>query len=59
MDYLERRVERVNERLEEVVDGVEPDDLADELGHVALAGGKRVRPAVTTLSCEACGGTAE
>ncbi|MFC4359558.1 polyprenyl synthetase family protein [Halobium salinum] len=59
MDYLERRVTRVNERLEEVVDGVEPDALADELGHVALAGGKRVRPAITTLSCEACGGTAD
>jgi geranylgeranyl diphosphate synthase type I len=59
MDYLERRVDRVNDRLEEVVGRVEPDTLADEIGHVALSGGKRVRPAITTLSCEACGGTAE
>ncbi|SEO54593.1 geranylgeranyl diphosphate synthase, type I [Halogranum amylolyticum] len=57
MEYLERRVALVNDRLEAVVEAVEPDELSDELAHVALAGGKRVRPAVTILSCEAAGGT--
>ncbi|SFL25827.1 geranylgeranyl diphosphate synthase, type I [Halogranum rubrum] len=57
MEYLERRVALVNDRLEAVIEAVEPDELADELSHVALAGGKRVRPAVTILSCEAAGGT--
>ncbi|MFB6127954.1 MAG: polyprenyl synthetase family protein [Halolamina sp.] len=56
MEYLERRVDMVEDRLEAVVDDVEPAELSDELGHVALAGGKRVRPAVTVLACEACGG---
>ena len=56
MEYLERRVTLVNDRLEEVVAGVEPDELSDELRHVALSGGKRVRPAVTILACEAVGG---
>ncbi len=56
MEYLERRVAMVDERLEAVVEGVDPDELSDELAHVALAGGKRVRPAVTILACEAAGG---
>ena len=56
MEYLERRVDMVEGRLETVLDDVEPAELSDELGHVALAGGKRVRPAVTVLACEACGG---
>jgi len=56
MEYLERRVRLVEDRLEEVIGAVEPPELADELDHVALAGGKRVRPAVTVLACEAVGG---
>ncbi|WP_254272444.1 polyprenyl synthetase family protein [Haloarcula marina] len=56
MEYLERRRDRVEERLEAVLDGVEPDELADEVRHVALSGGKRVRPTVTVLVCEALGG---
>ena len=56
MEYLEHRVELVNDRLREVIEGVEPEQLTAELEHVVLAGGKRVRPAVTVLSCEACGG---
>ncbi|WP_424017216.1 polyprenyl synthetase family protein [Halorientalis pallida] len=56
MEYLERRRARVEERLEAVLDGVEPAELADELGHVTLSGGKRVRPTVTVLVCETLGG---
>ncbi|MFC6905615.1 polyprenyl synthetase family protein [Halalkalicoccus tibetensis] len=56
MEYLERRRALVDERLEAVVGGVEPDGLADEVGHTALSGGKRVRPTVTVLVCEAVGG---
>jgi len=44
MEYLERRVGLVEDRIETVIDSVEPDELSDELGHVVLAGGKRVRP---------------
>jgi geranylgeranyl diphosphate synthase type I len=56
MEYLERRVALVNERLQEVIDDVEPEELADQLEHVSLGGGKRVRPTVTILACEALGG---
>jgi geranylgeranyl diphosphate synthase type I len=57
MEYLDRRVGLVNDRLESIVEAVDPPELAAELDHVALSGGKRVRPAVTVLTCEAVGGT--
>ena len=57
MEYLERRVALVNDRLEEVIESVDPAELSAELDHVSLSGGKRVRPAVTILSCEAVGGS--
>ena len=56
MEYLERRRSRVEERLEAVLDEVEPATLADQVRHVSLSGGKRVRPTLTMLSCEAAGG---
>jgi len=56
MEYLRRRIALVNDRLEEVIDAVEPAALSAQVGDVALAGGKRVRPAVTVLACEAVGG---
>lgn len=56
MEYLERRQALIDERLEAVVGGVEPDRLAREVSHTALSGGKRVRPTVTVLVCEAVGG---
>jgi geranylgeranyl diphosphate synthase type I len=57
MEVLERRRSLVQDRLEEVVSGVEPDTLSEEMSHVTLSGGKRVRPIVTVLACEAVGGT--
>ncbi|WP_284012082.1 polyprenyl synthetase family protein [Halobaculum litoreum] len=59
MEYLERRVAMADERLVEVTGAVEPPELGDEIEHVALAGGKRVRPTVTLLACEAAGGDPE
>jgi geranylgeranyl diphosphate synthase type I len=56
MEYLDRRVALVNDRLEALIEAVDPPELAAQLEHVALAGGKRVRPAVTVLACEAVGG---
>jgi len=58
MEYLERRRAMVEERLEAVCAASEPDDLTAQLEHVALSGGKRVRPTVTVLACEAAGGEA-
>ncbi|MFO7832623.1 MAG: polyprenyl synthetase family protein [Halohasta sp.] len=59
MEYLERRVGLVNSRLEALIESTEPDELAAQLESVVLAGGKRVRPAVTLLACEALGGEPE
>ena len=59
MEYLEQRRERIDERLREVLDAVEPAELREELRHVALSGGKRVRPMVTLLVCEALDGDEE
>ncbi|QSG13278.1 Geranylgeranyl pyrophosphate synthase [Halapricum desulfuricans] len=59
MEYLERRRSLVAEQLEAVVERVEPDALGAQLEHVVLAGGKRVRPIVTVLVCEALGGDTE
>jgi geranylgeranyl diphosphate synthase type I len=56
IEFLERRRQLVSERLETVLAGVEPDELGDELEHVVLSGGKRVRPTVTVLCCEIAGG---
>ena len=56
MEYLDHRVGLVEDRLTEVVDAVEPERLRERVDHVALSGGKRVRPAVTVLACEAVGG---
>ncbi|MFC4406836.1 polyprenyl synthetase family protein [Haloarchaeobius iranensis] len=59
MEFLKRRRELVDDRLVEVLDAVEQPELADELRHVSLSGGKRVRPTVTVLACETAGGEPE
>ncbi len=59
MELLERRRALIEGRLVEVVDGVDPETLSEEVRHVTLSGGKRVRPMVTILACETVGGTAE
>ncbi|MFB6132883.1 MAG: polyprenyl synthetase family protein [Halanaeroarchaeum sp.] len=56
MQYVEARRDAVEKRLQEVVAGTDPPRLREELEHVVLAGGKRVRPTLTILSCEAAGG---
>jgi geranylgeranyl diphosphate synthase, type I len=58
MEYLDRRVEMIEDRSVAVLDEVEPTTLSEQVRHVVLSGGKRVRPMVTVLSCEAIGGEA-
>ena len=59
MELLERRRALIEDRLVEVVEDVEPERLSEEVAHVVLSGGKRVRPTVTLLACETVGGDAE
>ena len=56
MEYLEQRRDRIERRLESVLDETEPAELRDQMEHVTLAGGKRVRPTVTVLVCDALDG---
>jgi geranylgeranyl diphosphate synthase type I len=56
MEYLERRRELVESRMEAVLDVTGPEAMTDRLEHVSLSGGKRVRPMVTLLAFEAAGG---
>jgi geranylgeranyl diphosphate synthase type I len=57
MEYLERRRERVEDRLEAVLADVAPATLREQVEHVSLSGGKRVRPTVAVLVCEAAEGS--
>jgi len=59
MEYVEAHRAAIEQRLAETVAAVEPSELGDELEHVVLAGGKRVRPTLTVLVCEAAGGDSE
>ncbi|MFB6082423.1 MAG: polyprenyl synthetase family protein [Halanaeroarchaeum sp.] len=56
MEYVEARRDAIETRLQDVVAAVDPPTLREELEHVVLAGGKRVRPTLTILACEAADG---
>lgn len=56
MELLDYRRNLVESRLEEVIDEIEHEELATEMRHVTLSGGKRVRPMLTLFCCEAAGG---
>lgn len=53
MESFDERVEEVNDEIRRLASTVEPDSLADAVVHISATGGKRVRPVLTTLSCEA------
>lgn len=56
MDYVAEYRATIDDRLATVVDDIEPEGLADPMRHSLLSGGKRVRPTLTLLTCEAVGG---
>jgi len=56
MEYVEARRDAIEDRLREVLARVDPPELREELERATLAGGKRVRPTLAVLCCEAAGG---
>lgn len=56
MQYIDARRDAIDERLEEIMAEVEPEGLTEPMRHSLLSGGKRVRPTLTILTCEAVGG---
>lgn len=53
METFDERVEEVNDGIRDLASTVEPESLGEAVVHVSTSGGKRVRPVLTTLSCEA------
>ncbi len=55
-DRIAGYAEEVEREIQRVGETVEPPVLRDAFLHVCLSGGKRLRPALTLASFEACGG---
>lgn len=53
MESFDDRVEEVNDEIRRLARTVEPESLADAVVHISTSGGKRLRPVLTTFSCEA------
>jgi len=53
MERYESRVQEVEDEIRRLARSVEPDSLADAVTHISTSGGKRLRPVLTTLVCEA------
>ncbi|MBM4240088.1 MAG: polyprenyl synthetase family protein [Euryarchaeota archaeon] len=58
-DILSRYSQRIDEELEVALTSIDPMKLYDASGHLIKAGGKKIRPTLVVLSCEAVGGKAE
>jgi len=58
MEYVEAHRRDIEERLREALADVEPAELREQVEAAALAGGKRVRPTLAVICCEAAGGEA-
>lgn len=53
---FDRRRSAIEDRITGVLDATAPPELAEQMVDATLAGGKRVRPTLTLLMCEATGG---
>ncbi|MFP4189156.1 MAG: polyprenyl synthetase family protein [Halobacteriales archaeon] len=53
MERFDERVEEVDDEIRRLARTVEPESLADAVVHVSTSGGKRLRPVLTLLACEA------
>lgn len=57
-DYRDR-VQEINDRLMDSLDVIGVKGLRSAMAHYPAAGGKRLRPLLATIACEAVGGKAE
>lgn len=55
-EELEKRAEIFNEHLHAFLTGGVPESLYDAARHLPFAGGKRLRPVISMISCEAVSG---
>jgi geranylgeranyl diphosphate synthase type II len=60
IDFIERARAHVDRGLAECIEAADlPDNLRQAVAYAVLGGGKRLRPILTLLSCEAVGGRPE
>ena len=59
MDTLKKYSKNVDIELEESLGTIDPSSLCEASAHLIKAGGKKMRPALVVLSCEAVGGKNE
>lgn len=59
MEILKKYSKSIDQELEEALSTISPDDLYKSCNHLIKAGGKKIRPVLALLSCEAVGGKAE
>ena len=56
IEILKKYAEDVDEEINKALDVLEPDTLKESSAHLIKAGGKKLRPALVVLSCQAVGG---
>ena len=56
LEILKMYSEDVDKEIEEALGTLEPESLFESSSHLIKAGGKKFRPALTVLSCQAVGG---
>lgn len=59
MDTLKKYSESIDKEIEESLDTIDPSILCEASDHLIKAGGKKLRPSLVVLSCEAVGGRTE
>ena len=59
IDILKKYSERVDKEIGESLSTIDPSSLFKASDHLIKAGGKKIRPSLVVLSCEAVGGQAE
>jgi geranylgeranyl diphosphate synthase type I len=58
-DTLKKYSESIDKEIEESLKTIDPSELCEASDHLIKAGGKKLRPSLVVLSCEAVGGRSE
>ncbi|MBI5681244.1 MAG: polyprenyl synthetase family protein [Methanobacterium sp.] len=59
MDILKKYSESIDKEIEASLNTIDPTKLCEASDHLIKAGGKKIRPSLVVLSCEAVGGKSE
>jgi len=59
MDILKKYSESIDREIDESLSKIDPKMLCEASDHLIKAGGKKIRPSLVVLSCEAVGGKSE